>query len=190
MSLVNWILILMIPGLIAYPIIIDREDRKRFSLNSSRDPYWKYLIRTLLFSIVWPLLGLLILIDKFVSRLPISRRKSVKEAVDEMKSLINGESWDDGKLRFQNMGGKGNLNCQNCFHTEEVVSFLHGFGADPWTNNGYQCQNCGKFYAIEYDRKLAKLPSCDCGGELSRDKPIFCPKCISFKVNYHCTLMT
>ena len=82
------------------------------------------------------------------------------------------------------MGGAGDIICRNCFYKERIISFLHGFGKDRWTNSGYQCQSCGKFHSIENARKLDHLPSCECGGKLSRDEVLFCPKCRSTNLEY------
>ena len=114
----------------------------------------------------------------------------MKDTVNEMKDFVSGNSKDDGTLRYGKMGGMGNLSCNECGYSQEIVSFLHGFGEDPWSKSGYQCQKCGKFHGIEYDHKLESIPHCDCGGSLSRDKAIFCPVCKGCNVGYHMTLIT
>ena len=94
---------------------------------------------------------------------------------------------DDNRLYYWKMGGKVIISCVECDFDETIVSFLHGLS---WTSSGYQCQKCGKFHAIEHDMSNSKGKSCDCGGKLDRDKPIFCPNCISFNVTYHILYIT
>ena len=51
-------------------------------------------------------------------------------------------------LRFQRMGGVGQLRCADCGLSQEVLSFTHGF--DGSDTSGYQCQSCGAFHAVDY----------------------------------------
>jgi len=187
MSALSIILISFIPGLIGFSII--------YFLYGQDDPYlgereWlnniHFAWRALLFSITWPLIGIVYILAELTDP-----RSKQKRAIQEMKDAIYSKQPRRGELSFiYGMGGKGKLYCKNCFHQEEVVSFLHGFGEDPWSSTGYQCQSCGKFHAIEYDHKLAKLPDCECGGELSREKIVFCPVCRSNNVEYKCIMIT
>ena len=94
---------------------------------------------------------------------------------------------DDNRLYFWKMGGKVIIRCAECDFEETTVSFLHGVN---WDSTGYQCQKCGKLHAIERDMANSKGKLCDCGGKLDRDKPIFCPNCISFNVAYHILYIT
>ena len=80
----------------------------------------------------------------------------------------------DDRLTFSKMGSIGELRCLNCFETEMV-------SAHTRFNEGYQCQSCGKFHSIG---RSSNLPNCDCGGELKRDKPVFCSKCKSYSVKF------
>jgi len=185
MTTFGWIILALLPGLIAYPIILDRFGNSRESERSKWEQYLIYISRAIIFSVFWPIIGLLVLIDKMVRK-----RDRMRSVVQEMKDLIAGKSWNDGKLRFWNMGGMGDFYCKDCHYSQEVVSFLHGFGEDPWSNSGYQCQKCGKFLAIEYDHKLDTIPDCECGGNLSRENALFCPVCRSLNVGYHMTLIT
>ena len=44
----------------------------------------------------------------------------------------------------------------------------------------YQCQNCGELSFSEEDQNgipVACIEACKCGGQLRRDKNIFCPGC-------------
>jgi predicted nucleic acid-binding Zn ribbon protein len=193
MTAVTWILLGIIPGLIVFPMFKGPADidstfpeRKWF-----RDAL-VYAGRALLFSVIWPLILLLKGLDetdKFIRKLR-KRQKTRKgvDAVEDMRSMIQGNYYDDGKLRFSHMGGKGNFYCTECGYSQELVSFLHGIS--DWSKTGYQCQKCGKFHEIVRDHELTEEPECDCGGSLSREKPLFCPVCKTFKVGYHMTLIT
>lgn len=101
----------------------------------------------------------------------------------------------DKYLFFWQMGGKGIISCSECDFKQTIVSFLHGF---DWNNTGYQCQKCGKFHEIIYDKEKTErevsdseeTEKCDCGGHLSRSEPVFCPNCKSTNVRYQMTLIT
>ena len=93
----------------------------------------------------------------------------------------------DKQLYYHIMGGQGTISCYDCGYKEDIVSFLHG------VNNavsGYQCQGCGSFQSLNDSQRAAKPLTCSCGGELSRDKPIFCPQCKSKNMGYRCTIIT
>ena len=100
------------------------------------------------------------------------------------------------------IGGGGEIRCIDCGYSEGIAAGYHGVKKNPMydenlveelddflcSNNeeyietyylGYQCQTCGKFYALEKNDRL-----CECGGVLERDKPIFCPRCKSKNVKY------
>lgn len=95
-------------------------------------------------------------------------------------------------LWFSYMGGHGSVTCNDCGHSEDVTSFIHGSDS---STSGFQCQGCGKFSAIksggpgranEYRESL----ECECGGNLMRDKVIFCPSCKSEKLSYRTLFIT
>ena len=93
-------------------------------------------------------------------------------------------------------GGSGDLICKICRHKEKIISYLHGpiegkedddnylFG---WEKLGYQCQDCGKFESFYKDESVKK---CECGGTLSTESRLFCPKCKSYEVEYEMGLIT
>ena len=186
MSTLSLILLYLMTGLIIYPVILSLYGQlgKR-TFKHKFTEYLVYLYRSIVFALVWPLIGIIVIID-----LKMKRNETMKDAVNEMKRFIYRTSVNDGKLRYWKMGGKGSFYCKECGYSQEIISFLHGFGYDAWTNSGYQCQNCGKFHEIENDHKLAALPKCDCGGILSKGNPLFCSGCKSYKVGYRCTLIT
>lgn len=93
---------------------------------------------------------------------------------------------------FHYMGGHGEISCHDCHYSEEVTSFIHGMNS---SSSGFQCQGCGKLSSIksggpgnanEYENSLI----CDCGGELRRDKVLFCPSCKSKKLSYQLQFIT
>lgn len=193
MKILSIILLCMIPGLIAYPITLwNNEDIHSGSDYNKWPGRLKYILRALLFSVVWLLLGILILIAGVAERYE-KRRKAFRN----LKGFVNGKDEEgyvhhDGKLRFRQMGGAGNLYCQKCGYEEHIISFLHSFPTGPgtWHESGYQCQVCGKITSIEKNLWMKELPKCECGGELSRDEGLFCPVCRSYKVKYKLKIIT
>jgi len=109
---------------------------------------------------------------------------------DKVKRKITKE--EEG-LFFFCMGGHGEIRCSICGFSEEITSFTHGFGPNSYCRTGYQCQSCGEFHMIEnlacvdFDSELIK---CNCGGTLSRDNVIFCPKCKQKKMEYRMIYIT
>ena len=96
-------------------------------------------------------------------------------------------------LTYSYMGGAGTIICNNCGYEKDIVSFLHDFDDDGNPSNGswgYQCQSCGKFYSLNDSQRAAKPLICSCGGELSRDKALFCPKCKSKSMGYKMSYIT
>jgi hypothetical protein len=94
-------------------------------------------------------------------------------------------------LYFYHITGGGIIECFNCGYNEEITALFHGFGNNPWSNLGYQCQSCGKF--LEVKSRWNNNPHasiCECGGLMSREEPIFCPKCRSNQVKYSCIILT
>lgn len=96
-------------------------------------------------------------------------------------------------ITFGGMGGAGSIKCFDCKHEEEIVSFIHGAYE---ATIGYQCQSCGKFHDIrsissEYHKiNIIDPLICSCGGELSRDKNLFCPVCKSTRMSYGMSYIT
>ena len=188
MKTLGWIFLAMIPGLIAFPMFKGPADlNSKFPSGEWFKDVLIYAGRALLFSLVWPLILLLIGIER-VSRF-IQKPSKSKVAVNHMKAMIEGKDkhLNEGKLLFSIMGGKGQFYCNECSYSQELVSFLHGIS---WSSSGYQCQNCGKFHTIEKAPDTTAELVCDCGGRLSRNQPLFCPVCKSFKVWYDITLIT
>lgn len=95
---------------------------------------------------------------------------------------------NDSRLYYWKMGGAGTIMCKDCDFKQDIVSFLHG--VDDWNRTGYQCQQCGKFLEIKNKLHLSVVKKCDCGGDLNRKKPIFCPKCKTNNVTYDIRYIT
>ena len=96
-------------------------------------------------------------------------------------------------LTFGRMGGVGSIQCFDCKYEKEIISFIRGVCE---STIGYQCQSCGKTHELksisdEY-REINIIDSliCDCGGELSRDKSLFCPECKSTRMSYKMSYIT
>ena len=91
----------------------------------------------------------------------------------------------DTNLYFVRMGGAGTIICSDCGYKRGITSFIHGIDS---CTVGYQCQSCGIFHCL--DDVFNSPPPCTCGGELSSDKPLFCPRCKSKNMNYECKIIT
>lgn len=106
---------------------------------------------------------------------------------------LKSTSWTDSLSparrgrTFNGMGGAGNLSCRVCGHEEHVTCFLHGV---EWDATGYQCQQCGKLHALENVCFDSELSLCECGGKLSRDDALTCPRCRSVELDYDLRVMT
>jgi len=76
---------------------------------------------------------------------------------------------------------------------EKIISFVHSFDDEGESSDGctgYQCQSCGKFCTLDDFEVKAKPEVCSCGGELSRDKALFCPQCKSKSLRYDMEFIT
>lgn len=143
-------------------------------------PFWKKFLFEFIMRVftilLFPLFLIIICIDNF-------REKNQKKV--PINSYIN-----DNLLYFWKMGGAGIIKCNDCNFNQEIISFLHGFGPNSWNNSGFQCQECGKFHEIEYDMNNSNGKLCECGGNLSREKPLFCPNCKSTNIEYMMSYIT
>jgi hypothetical protein len=104
---------------------------------------------------------------------------------------------EDNQLYFTRMSGAGTFYCKDCARKGNIIGFLHGLVNPEYDAiTGYQCQSCGKFHKIRsrlegYQVIYIDPLVCSCGGELSRDKPVFCPHCKSTKgVGYRTSYIT
>ena len=96
----------------------------------------------------------------------------------------------DNKLYFGRLGGVGQIKCNVCDYNENIISFIHGGHSIFWSVTGFQCQKCGKFHKIEDGTNTSKVEKCECGGNLDREKPLFCPKCKTNDISYKLNLIT
>jgi hypothetical protein len=92
-------------------------------------------------------------------------------------------------LYFHKIAGEGEIRCMLCNYSEDIISFTHGYEKLPSRKRtgtkGYQCEDCGKFHAINgFEGESDIVKNCDCGGKLQRDKTLFCPRCKSQSVGY------
>lgn len=107
-------------------------------------------------------------------------------------------------LSFQNTDGAGVIKCNNCHHTQDIISFVHG----PMSATiGRQCPQCGEFCAEYNESKNYHqfgpstedfvCPKCN---YIIRKKeesifkgnenPLFCPKCHSIDLKYLTSFLT
>ena len=95
------------------------------------------------------------------------------------------------RLMWGRLGGAGCLVCRDCKYHAGIVSFIHGHGSsNGWRKTGYQCRACHQLHALESTNDEPANLTCPCGGELSRDEPLLCPRCHGFNVYYDCALIT
>ena len=85
--------------------------------------------------------------------------------------------------------GVGIIECNACKHQEKIISCIHHLRGESY-KLGYQCQKCGKYFAIIDPYNHKELHKCGCEGKLSRDKPVFICECGSKNVVYHLTFLT
>jgi hypothetical protein len=129
----------------------------------------------------------------FILLWPVFIYGIVKDQRDKVASMKAFEDKHAEGLWFQySMGGRGDLRCIDCNHSEEVTSFIHGIYESV---TGFQCQTCGRFAAIEsggpgHAKGYAKALVCDCGGALDREKVVFCPSCRSKNLTYDLQVIT
>lgn len=115
------------------------------------------------------------------------REEIKKEREEKKKAVIENRSF----LYFKNTHGGGVIRCHGCGFTQKITCFTHGFDDPCPFSEGNQCQSCGKFQTIEFlGDKIVSPEKCSCGGKLSREEPIFCPRCKARDVSYHWTYMT
>ncbi|WP_157054635.1 hypothetical protein [Prevotella sp. RM4] len=115
-----------------------------------------------------------------------------------------GFSPDEHYECFSMMGGVGVIVCEECGYKEKIVSFIHGF---RHSDTGRQCPNCYAFTSehnvSDNDYSFGKSESdflCPRCGTIIRKKeesifkgddvPLYCPKCHSHKLHYHCEYIT
>jgi hypothetical protein len=154
----------------------------RAAINGT--PIWRvkmYWITVRVIVVVgWPIFYLVVLYDA------VQDRKRQKQA----EKIQREKTPEDTGLFFKWMGGRGAVRCNACGYEEKVTCFLHWLGpTGKDTQTGFQCQSCGKFHSVE-NADLTTQVRCSCGGELSRDKTVFCPQCKSRDVSYQPHIIT
>lgn len=92
---------------------------------------------------------------------------------------------EDGTLTFDLTNGVGMLRCSSCGYAERILSFTHGISHQL----GFQCETCSQFVAVENGLE-GSIPPCQCGGRLTREKPLVCPGCHSTAVTFENEFMT
>ena len=115
--------------------------------------------------------------------------KAQRKAKEEDQAFEDKQSQG---LWFHYLGGYGSITCKDCTHSESLTSFTHGRES---STAGFQCQECGKFAAIqsggpgkatEYKSSLI----CECGGKFEREKVLFYPECRSKNLSYDMEFIT
>jgi hypothetical protein len=125
-------------------------------------------------------------------------REEAREAKELKEWQKEGEQRRTAGLDFGQMAGGGEISCGDCGFREDIVSFTHGRTVDgeECCDEGRQCLSCGKFatvhvegvkFVVFYDLdEHARVSSttCQCGGQLSRDQVLVCPRCRSKNLQY------
>lgn len=146
----------------------------------------KYFLRLsiLPYSLLW-INDLILQLLSFGS-IPALKQDSIIVNNAMNKNDQNQQEQKDDFLIFVNMTGAGTITCNDCNYEENIIAFTHGFDENDCTdsNTGYQCQSCGKFQALTQCDINEKKFTCECGGLLDREKPLFCPQCKSKNVIY------
>lgn len=133
------------------------------------------VIATLAFILCWPI---------FTYSIMKENRRQV-----EIEKILEEQSKG---LWFSRMGGCGKIRCKDCNYSESITSFTHGISS---STTGFQCQLCGKLSSLisggpvranKYEENL----DCECGGQLDRDRVIFCPNCKSQNLIYKMEFIT
>ena len=105
----------------------------------------------------------------------------------KIQDIIENKSF----LYFKDMHGGGVIRCHGCGYKGEIIGFTHGFDEPCPYSEGNQCQTCGEFMEIDFLGDTRVSPNrCSCGGKLSREEPVFCPKCKARDVSYMLKYMT
>jgi len=94
------------------------------------------------------------------------------------------------------MGGAGEILWREGDFRQEIISFIHGVKDGPdgpdgpidAGTEGRQCLTCGMFQSVDWPAD--RIVECKCGGKLSRDHFLFCPKCRSRKLKYVMSYIT
>jgi hypothetical protein len=143
----------------------------------------------LLIILFFPIAYLVALID-YYSELKKKKAYNTQKKIEKTQKLQ--EIIDNkGFLYFKDTFGGGIIQCHGCGYKEEINCSTHGFGEPAEFYDGYQCQLCGKYHTITtYGNEITNLEKCECGGVLSRENPIFCPKCKVHDVSWQWTYMT
>lgn len=108
------------------------------------------------------------------------------------KKSLKGESEEIINSLGRYSGGV-DIKCNDCGWENTVISSIHGFDPNSkkeWYEFGYQCQECGKFIGIKNRTLNEDTDKCECGGYLSSDKPLFCPKCKSINITAKTVFLT
>lgn len=141
-------------------------------------PRFKFMLFRFVLSlatvIFWPIL------------LPSIKRESQDPGTRVWKNQATAIPKENG-LRFEMMGGAGQLLCDNCEYSQEIISFIHGVNT---CTMGYQCQSCGRLVNIKDSFVFKASTTCECGGILSRDSALFCPACRSRALHYNMRFIT
>ncbi|TEA79317.1 hypothetical protein [Allopusillimonas ginsengisoli] len=121
-----------------------------------------------------------------------SYRQNWVEVIPEL--LVPGMSTNSAAMHqpiegFSQMPGAGIICCLDCCYKQHIVSFTHGAKLSDCAS-GYQCQSCGILTKRGGCLDEVIEGGCECGGTLSREHTIFCPKCRSKEVIYQMEYIT
>jgi hypothetical protein len=155
-------------------------------------PLWKFLLLVMV-----SLLASIVLIVIIPPAFAWETLRNIKNWGKKKEKKEEGLkiNFDRPGLFFHRMGGVGQIHCRDCEYTEEIISLIHGLNEEGgnWFREGTQCQSCGKFHFVdndELDEHGKPSYQCECGGQLERWEPLFCPQCKSMRLRYWMEYMT
>lgn len=114
-----------------------------------------------------------------ISRLYDRHVKLAEEVASDVEIEDYPENSTVPKMTLGSMGGMFGIQCNDCKEHWRVVSFLHGHGPGLDCDTGYQCQTCGEFQTLHNELAKSIDGGCECGGRLSNESELFCPRCKS-----------
>lgn len=101
--------------------------------------------------------------------------------------ILKFSKYDKSKLYFNKTRGVGMIVCNRCNYKERIISLTLGFDKElgyEYGKAGFQCEKCGKFDIKIGVKGKTEVKNCECGGTLQRYRPLFCPKCKSYKLKF------
>jgi hypothetical protein len=188
------------------------DSLEQILLKSKKIPKWKkYLKITFIYLIsiiFWVVLIFIYIIAEpkktvFINDIPTDNTDYDDESDENLTSdeldiwkkfspILNTSSdkRDKNFFYFSRGSGAGIIICDDCGNNYNIICFTHGGSSHFCATQTFQCQKCGKLVNHTSEGELSTPNNCECGGEMSREEPVFCPICKSKNVQYRMKYMT